>query len=79
MLVHGQWNYHRVSKLILYSFYKNACFMWLQFFYSFETVGAYRRACVRACVRGPGRVCVDTIAGTCCLTWGVHLKRQARN
>lgn len=25
LLVHGAWNYHRLTKLILYSFYKNIC------------------------------------------------------
>ena len=25
LLVHGAWNYHRLSKLILYCFYKNIC------------------------------------------------------
>lgn len=25
LLVHGAWNYSRISKLILYSFYKNIC------------------------------------------------------
>ena len=25
LLVHGAWNYSRVTKLILYSFYKNIC------------------------------------------------------
>ena len=38
LLVHGSWSYHRLSKLILYSFYKNlALFMtqfWVYFSYS---------------------------------------------
>ena len=25
LLVHGAWSYHRLTKLILYSFYKNIC------------------------------------------------------
>jgi len=48
LLIHGQWNYHRVCKLILYSFYKNGCFMWLQLFYSFETVRV-RLWCIHHC------------------------------
>lgn len=35
LLVHGRWNYRRVSKLILYSFYKNSVFYLTQFFYVF--------------------------------------------
>lgn len=35
LLVHGRWNYRRISKLILYSFYKNSVFYFTQFFYVF--------------------------------------------
>jgi phospholipid-transporting ATPase len=35
LLVHGSWSYHRVSKVILYSFYKNVAFFMTQFWYSF--------------------------------------------
>jgi phospholipid-transporting ATPase len=31
LLVHGTWNYHRLSKLILYSFYKNLALFMTQF------------------------------------------------
>ena len=36
LLVHGAWSYHRVSKVILYSFYKNITFFMTQFWYSFQ-------------------------------------------
>jgi phospholipid-transporting ATPase len=36
LLVHGAWSYHRVSKVILYSFYKNIAFYMTQFWYSFN-------------------------------------------
>ncbi|RKP14890.1 hypothetical protein BJ684DRAFT_7889 [Piptocephalis cylindrospora] len=35
LLVHGAWSYHRLSKLILYSFYKNICLYMTQFWFSF--------------------------------------------
>ncbi|KZO96121.1 phospholipid-translocating P-type ATPase [Calocera viscosa TUFC12733] len=35
LLVHGAWSYQRLSKLILYSFYKNIVLYMTQFFYSF--------------------------------------------
>ncbi|KAF1991080.1 phospholipid-translocating P-type ATPase [Aulographum hederae CBS 113979] len=36
LLVHGQWSYQRVSKVILYSFYKNIALFMTQFWYSFQ-------------------------------------------
>lgn len=36
LLVHGHWNYRRVSVLILYSFYKNICNVLTLFFYGFH-------------------------------------------
>lgn len=36
LLVHGAWSYHRVSKVILYSFYKNVALFMTQFWYSFQ-------------------------------------------
>jgi P-type E1-E2 ATPase len=38
MLVHGRSNYRRVSKLILYSFYKNTVLYLTQFFFIFYNV-----------------------------------------
>ena len=35
LLVHGRWNYRRVCKVILYSFYKNIAFVFVAFFYNF--------------------------------------------
>lgn len=35
LLVHGRWNYRRVCKVILYSFYKNVAFVFVAFFYNF--------------------------------------------
>ncbi|CAE6467336.1 hypothetical protein ACGC1H_005047 [Rhizoctonia solani] len=35
LLVHGSWSYQRLSKLILYSFYKNIVLYMTQFWYSF--------------------------------------------
>ncbi|KAI0070017.1 phospholipid-translocating P-type ATPase [Panus rudis PR-1116 ss-1] len=35
LLVHGAWSYQRLSKLILYSFYKNIVLYMTQFWYSF--------------------------------------------
>ncbi|RAK81783.1 aminophospholipid-translocating P4-type ATPase DRS2 [Aspergillus fijiensis CBS 313.89] len=36
LLVHGAWNYHRISRVILYSFYKNIALCMTQFWYSFQ-------------------------------------------
>ncbi|KAI9718301.1 MAG: hypothetical protein M1828_006765 [Chrysothrix sp. TS-e1954] len=36
LLVHGSWSYHRVSKVILYSFYKNIAMFMTEFWYSFQ-------------------------------------------
>ncbi|KAF2270296.1 phospholipid-translocating P-type ATPase [Lojkania enalia] len=36
LLVHGAWGYQRVSKVILYSFYKNIALFMTQFWYSFQ-------------------------------------------
>ncbi|KUJ19481.1 P-type ATPase-like protein [Mollisia scopiformis] len=36
LLVHGAWSYQRVSKTILYSFYKNITLYMTQFWYSFQ-------------------------------------------
>ncbi|KAI9808395.1 MAG: Phospholipid-transporting ATPase IB [Pycnora praestabilis] len=36
LLVHGAWSYQRVSKVILYSFYKNIALYMTQFWYSFQ-------------------------------------------
>ncbi|KAK5102755.1 aminophospholipid translocase [Lithohypha guttulata] len=36
LLVHGIWAYQRVSKVILYSFYKNIAMFMTQFWYSFQ-------------------------------------------
>ncbi|KAF7321513.1 P-type phospholipid transporter [Mycena kentingensis (nom. inval.)] len=35
LLVHGAWSYRRLSKLILYSFYKNICLYMTQFWFAF--------------------------------------------
>ncbi|KAL9106831.1 MAG: hypothetical protein Q9227_008164 [Pyrenula ochraceoflavens] len=35
LLVHGAWSYQRISKVILYSFYKNIALFMTQFWYSF--------------------------------------------
>jgi magnesium-transporting ATPase (P-type) len=35
MMVHGRWSYQRLSRLILYSFYKNMAFSMTQFWYAF--------------------------------------------
>jgi phospholipid-translocating P-type ATPase (flippase) len=37
MLVHGHYNYRRLCKVILYSFYKNVCLVFVLFFFSFYT------------------------------------------
>ncbi|GAO48796.1 phospholipid-translocating P-type ATPase [Saitoella complicata NRRL Y-17804] len=36
LLVHGAWSYQRLSKLILYSFYKNIALYMTQFWYAFQ-------------------------------------------
>ncbi|KAI5821040.1 hypothetical protein BZA77DRAFT_336364 [Pyronema omphalodes] len=36
LLVHGSWSYQRISKVILYSFYKNITLYMTQFWYSFQ-------------------------------------------
>ncbi|KAH8653216.1 P-type ATPase-like protein [Tricladium varicosporioides] len=36
LLVHGAWSYQRISKVILYSFYKNITLYMTQFWYSFQ-------------------------------------------
>ncbi|OCK83559.1 putative phospholipid-transporting ATPase [Lepidopterella palustris CBS 459.81] len=36
LLVHGAWSYQRVSKVILYSFYKNIALFMTQFWYTFQ-------------------------------------------
>ncbi|KAI9831623.1 MAG: aminophospholipid translocase [Phylliscum demangeonii] len=36
LLVHGAWSYQRISKVILYSFYKNVALYMTQFWYSFQ-------------------------------------------
>lgn len=36
LLVHGSWSYHRLSKAILYSFYKNIALHMTQFWYVFQ-------------------------------------------
>ncbi|KAL8828144.1 MAG: hypothetical protein Q9170_006727 [Blastenia crenularia] len=36
LLVHGAWSYQRISKVILYSFYKNIALFMTQFWYSFQ-------------------------------------------
>ncbi|KAK4456128.1 hypothetical protein QBC34DRAFT_287765 [Podospora aff. communis PSN243] len=38
LLVHGAWSYHRVSKTILFSFYKNITLYLTQFWYVFQNV-----------------------------------------
>ncbi|KAF9556105.1 hypothetical protein EC968_008445, partial [Mortierella alpina] len=35
LLIHGAWSYQRLSKLILFSFYKNICLYTTQFWYAF--------------------------------------------
>ena len=40
MLVHGVWSYNRLSKVILYSFYKNICLYIMEvLFFSFANSG----------------------------------------
>ncbi|KAH0536820.1 hypothetical protein FGG08_006353 [Glutinoglossum americanum] len=36
LLVHGAWSYQRISKVILYSFYKNIALYMTQFWYAFQ-------------------------------------------
>jgi phospholipid-transporting ATPase len=38
LLVHGAWSYQRLSKLILYSFYKNIALYMTQFWFTFKNV-----------------------------------------
>lgn len=38
LLVHGRWNYRRIAKLILYSFYKNATLHLTQFWFVFFNI-----------------------------------------
>ncbi|EOO02767.1 putative phospholipid-transporting atpase 1 protein [Phaeoacremonium minimum UCRPA7] len=38
LLVHGAWSYQRVSKAVLYSFYKNITLYLTQFWYTFQNV-----------------------------------------
>lgn len=38
LLVHGAWSYQRISKVILYSFYKNIVLYMTQFWYVFQNV-----------------------------------------
>ncbi|KAG5658725.1 hypothetical protein KAF25_007278 [Fusarium avenaceum] len=38
LLVHGAWSYQRVTKTILYSFYKNIALYMTQFWYTFQNV-----------------------------------------
>jgi hypothetical protein len=38
LLVHGRWNYHRMARLVLYSFSKNILFVACQFWYSYLTL-----------------------------------------
>ncbi|KNC54448.1 uncharacterized protein AMSG_10443 [Thecamonas trahens ATCC 50062] len=37
LLIHGRWNYQRISKLILYSFYKNMTFVMPQFWFALSS------------------------------------------
>ncbi|CAB4062626.1 E7.6.2.1 [Lepeophtheirus salmonis] len=45
LLVHGHWNYDRLSRMIHYFFYKNATFVfvcfWYQLFCGFSAIGVY--------------------------------------
>lgn len=34
LFVHGAWSYHRLTKLILYSFYKNICLYFIEFWFA---------------------------------------------
>ena len=40
LMVHGAWSYHRLSKLILYSFYKNIALYMTQFWYSWYNLAS---------------------------------------
>eukprot|EP01119_Soliformovum_irregulare_P012282 TRINITY_DN3177_c0_g1_i1.p1 TRINITY_DN3177_c0_g1~~TRINITY_DN3177_c0_g1_i1.p1 ORF type:complete len:1112 (-),score=358.83 TRINITY_DN3177_c0_g1_i1:119-3454(-) len=40
ILVHGHWGYERLSLLVLYSFYKNAAFILIQFWFVFYSYGS---------------------------------------
>lgn len=37
LLIHGRWNYRRICKVVLYSFYKNIVLTLILFYYSFFT------------------------------------------
>jgi phospholipid-transporting ATPase len=37
LLVHGRWNYRRICKVVVYSFYKNFCITLVLFYYTFST------------------------------------------
>ena len=37
MLVHGHWDYRRLCKVIIYSFYKNVALTFILFYYCFFT------------------------------------------
>lgn len=41
LLVHGAWSYQRISKVILYSFYKNIAMFMTQFWVSEEVLGGF--------------------------------------
>ena len=38
ILIHGRYNYRRLSKLVLYSFYKNMAFVLCQFWFAFDSM-----------------------------------------
>lgn len=40
LLVHGRWNYIRISKLVLYMFYKNITFVLAQYWYGYLSGGS---------------------------------------
>lgn len=37
LLVHGRWNYRRMCKVVVYTFYKNFCITLVLFYYTFST------------------------------------------
>ena len=37
LMIHGRWNYRRICKVILYSFYKNITLTLVLFYYTFYT------------------------------------------
>lgn len=51
LLVHGSWSYHRLSKLILYSFYKNLALAMTQFYVLHSWDNAYGSMCSRTDTR----------------------------